>query len=106
MNNVEEEMEHLHKLAKRDPKKRFNHLWESLINPGWLAQAWEEIRRNSGSNTPGVDRKIAADVDIPLIAQWAEELKAGKYYRVQFRPDVPSGGITHNLAPEAVPLIG
>jgi len=26
--------------------------------------------------------------------------------RVQFRPDVPSSGITHNLAPEAVPLIG
>ncbi|SRR6266508_2680862 len=25
---------------------------------------------------------------------------------VQFRPDVPSSGITHNLAPEAVPLIG
>jgi len=25
--------------------------------------------------------------------------------RVQFRPDVPSCGITHNFAPEAVPLI-
>jgi group II intron reverse transcriptase/maturase len=80
MNNVEEEMNHLHKLAKSDPKKRFNHLWENLVNPKWLAQAWEEIRRNSGSNTPGVDQKIAVDVDVPLITQWAEELKSGKYF--------------------------
>ncbi len=27
------------------------------------------------------------------------------FNRVQFRPDVPSCGITHNFAPEAVPLI-
>jgi len=30
----------------------------------------------------------------------------GNRPRVQFSPDVPSSGITHNLAPEAVPLIG
>jgi group II intron reverse transcriptase/maturase len=85
MNNVEEEMEHLHNLAKRDPKKRFNHLWESLIDPRWLAQAWEQIRRNGGSNTPGVDQKIAADVDVPLITQWVEELKMGRYYPTPVR---------------------
>jgi group II intron reverse transcriptase/maturase len=80
MNNVEEEMRHLHELAKREPKKRFNHLWENLASPLWLMHAWEQIRRNSGSNTPGVDRKTAVDIDAPLITQWAEELKTGKYY--------------------------
>ena len=33
MNNVSEEMKHLHKLAKRDPGKRFDHLWELATDP-------------------------------------------------------------------------
>jgi len=28
----------------------------------WLTQAWEEIRRNKGSRTPGVDRQTAEDI--------------------------------------------
>ena len=48
MNNVSEEMKHLHKLAKRDPSKRFDHCWEILTDPRWLMQAWEEIRSNKG----------------------------------------------------------
>lgn len=72
-------MKHLHKLAKQAHKKRFNHLWENLVDPLWLTQAWEQIRRNSGSQTAGVDNMTAVDVDVPKITQWAEELKAGKY---------------------------
>lgn len=79
MKNVTEEMKHLHKLAKQDYKKRFNHLWGNLVDPQWLMQAWEQIRRNSGSQTAGIDKMTAVDVDVPKIAQWAEELKAGKY---------------------------
>jgi RNA-directed DNA polymerase len=85
MKNVEEEMKHLHELAKRDPKKRFNHLWGNLVNPLWLMQAWEQIRRNNGSNTPGVDRKIAVDVEVPTITQLAHDLKSGKYYPTPVR---------------------
>jgi hypothetical protein len=33
MNNVSEEMKHLHKLAKRNPSKRFDHLWELATAP-------------------------------------------------------------------------
>jgi hypothetical protein len=39
MNNVSEEMKHLHKQAKRGPGKRFNRLWDRLIDPQWLKQA-------------------------------------------------------------------
>lgn len=79
MNNVTEEMNHLHKLAKRDPDKRFNQLWESLTNPRWLAQAWEQIRNNRGSQTAGIDGLNAVDVDLPMIAKWATELSNGTY---------------------------
>jgi group II intron reverse transcriptase/maturase len=79
MINVAEEMKHLHKLAKREPGKRFNHLWENLTAPEWLAQAWEQIRRNKGSQTAGVDNLSAVDVDLSLIHKLAEELKTRKY---------------------------
>jgi hypothetical protein len=39
MNNVSEEIKHLHKLSKRDPSKRFDHLWELATDPQWLMQA-------------------------------------------------------------------
>src|SRR5262245_25844863 len=42
---------------------------------------------------------------ILAMGQNFKEVWEGKSCRVQFRRDVPSGGITHNLAPEAVPLI-
>jgi group II intron reverse transcriptase/maturase len=79
MNNVSEEMKHLHKLAKRDPSKRFDHLWELATDPGWLMQAWEEIRSNKGSMTAGIDTTVATDIDPERIARLSERLKTGRY---------------------------
>lgn len=79
MNNVAEEMRHLHELAKRDPRKRFTKLWKNLTDLRWLAQAWEQIRRNKGSQTPGVNNTVAVDVDLNLIDRLREELEAGTY---------------------------
>lgn len=79
MINVSEEMKHLHKLARQNRDHRFTDLWEKLTNPIWLAQAWEEIRSNKGSQTPGVDHKTALDVDSDLIIKLADRLKAGRY---------------------------
>ena len=59
MNNVSKEMKHLHQPAKREPGKRFGHLWETLTEPEWLRQAWEESRSNKGSMTAGMDAMIA-----------------------------------------------
>jgi hypothetical protein len=58
MNNVSEEMKHLHTLAQRDPDKRFIHLWKLITDQGWLMQAWEEIRTNKGSMTAGTDNTV------------------------------------------------
>jgi group II intron reverse transcriptase/maturase len=79
MNNVSEEMKHLHKLAKRDPSKRFDHLWELATDPEWLMQAWEEIRSNKGSMTAGIDSTVATDIDPERIQRLSERLKTGKY---------------------------
>ena len=72
-------MKHLHKLARENPDKRFSHLWEDLTDPKWLVKAWEEIRNNKGSKTPGIDGQTALNVDVALISQWARELKTGAY---------------------------
>jgi RNA-directed DNA polymerase len=79
MINASEEMKHLHRLARRDSSKRFSKLWPKLISPEWLAQAWEEIRRNQGSQTAGIDQMTAIDVDLNLIKKLSEELEANRY---------------------------
>jgi RNA-directed DNA polymerase len=79
MNNVSEEMQHLHKVAKRDPRKRFDHLWEIATDPAWLMQAWEEIRSNKGNMTVGVDATIATDIDPERIQRLSEQLRTGRY---------------------------
>src|SRR5262249_35097770 len=79
MNNVASEMEHLNKLARHDPGKRFNKLWENVVHPLWLSHAWEQIRRNKGSETPGADGQTAWDVDMSLIGRLAEDLKNFSY---------------------------
>ena len=79
MNNVSEEMKHLHTLAQRDPGKRFTHLWERVRDPAWLMQAWEEIRSNKGSMTAGTDNTVATDIDPERIQRLSDRLKTGHY---------------------------
>ena len=79
MNNVAKEMEHLHKLAVNNRDKRFLQLWDLLASEEWLAQAWEEIRRNKGSQTPGIDNETAKDIDLSRIRQLSKKLHEGLY---------------------------
>lgn len=79
MKNVTEEMKHLHKLAGQNPSKRFVNLWKNLISVEWLAQAWEQIRRNRGSQTAGIDKMTDEKIDLELIHKLAEKLKQGTY---------------------------
>jgi group II intron reverse transcriptase/maturase len=45
----------------------------------WLTQAWEEIRRNKGSRTPGVDRQTAEDISPERIQALSERLRDKTY---------------------------
>ena len=79
MKNVTEEIRHLHKLARENPTKRFVKLWRNLISVEWLAQSWEQIRRNRGSRTAGVDKMTDEAVDLRLIHRLSERLKQAAY---------------------------
>ena len=79
MINVAKEMEHLNKLAGNNQAKRFTDLWNPMTSEEWLAQAWEEIRRNTGSQTPGIDKETAEDIDLTRIRQLSKKLHAGGY---------------------------
>jgi RNA-directed DNA polymerase len=79
MNNVSEEMKHLHKLAQRDPRKRFDHLWALATDPAWLRQAWAQMRTNKGSMTAGSDSTTAADINPERIQRLSARLKTGHY---------------------------
>jgi group II intron reverse transcriptase/maturase len=77
--NVTMEMEHLHKLSVANQNMRFPRLWEKIPTEEWLSQAWEEIRRNKGSQTPGIDKMTAEDIDLPRIRRLCERLRQGTY---------------------------
>lgn len=79
MINATKEMEHLFRLSKREPGKRFNRLWAVMTAPEWLTQAWAEIRGNRGSRTAGVDNETADDIDSERINLLAQGLQAGTY---------------------------
>ena len=79
MINVAKEMEHLHKMAGDNQGTRFPRLWEKIITEEWLSQAWEEIRKNKGSQTPGIDRLTAEDVDLSRIRRLGERLRSNTY---------------------------
>jgi retron-type reverse transcriptase len=79
MDNVAKEMEHLHKLAVANQDKRIQKLWENMTSEEWMSQAWEERRKNKGSQTPGIDKLTAEDVDLTRIRRLSERLRNGTY---------------------------
>src|SRR4030095_9139654 len=79
MNNVAQEMKHLHTLAQRDPGKRFTRLWKPLTTELWLTQAWEQIRTHPGNRTPGPRGTRVHEIDLASVPQLSAELRVGQY---------------------------
>lgn len=75
MIDVAKEMGRLHELAKRSSAQIRKPLWKIFTSPEWLAQAWEEIRRNRGSHTAGMDGITAVDVDLEFIHTLSRQLR-------------------------------
>ena len=88
MINVAKEMEHLHKLAGDNQDTRFPRLWEKIITEEWLSQAWEEIRRNKGSQTPGIDKLTAEDVDLSVSADSLKDYKTARTALKQYAASI------------------
>jgi retron-type reverse transcriptase len=73
------ELEHLNKLAKEDPTRRFNRLYRLLRQEQFLMLAKERIAHNKGANTAGVDGQIMDDVTPEDIVQLSQELASNSY---------------------------
>jgi group II intron reverse transcriptase/maturase len=83
---------------------RFPRLWEKIITEEWLSQAWEEIRNNKGSQTPGTDNLTAEDVDLPRIRRLSERLRSDTYSpRAVRRTYIPKSN--GKLRPLGIPSI-
>lgn len=103
--DVIRELEHLNKLAKEDPNRRFNSLTRLLRQVEFLALAKERITHNKGANTPGVDGRMVKDINIEELTRLSQELTAGTYQPqpVQ-RRTYPSE--TANFGHSACPPVG
>jgi group II intron reverse transcriptase/maturase len=79
MGDVIRELEHLEKLAKEDPYRRFTRLYRLLRQEQFLVLAKWRIARNKGANTPGVDGQVIEDINTDEIVRLSQELAEGTY---------------------------
>jgi group II intron reverse transcriptase/maturase len=73
------ELEHLRKLAEANPTKRFGKLLKIVRQELFLVMAWQRVRTNKGSKTPGVDGQTKDDVDAKILQELAQELAENRY---------------------------
>lgn len=79
MSDVQRELEHIHKLAAANPEYRFDKLYKLVGKVEMLTLAWETIRGNKGSRTPGVDGETRDDINPETLLKLSSGLKSGEY---------------------------
>ncbi|MBO3753075.1 hypothetical protein J5X84_44145 [Streptosporangiaceae bacterium NEAU-GS5] len=75
-----------------DPGRRFDDLFNLVVDPAFLAAAWDTVGENKGARTAGVDRQTVRSIEDSalgvegFLAQLRADVKGGA-----FRPvPVPS----------------
>ena len=80
--DVGEMQRKLSRRATAEPQHRFGDLYALLTHRDWLARAYDHIKTNAGSHTPGVDgvtrRQFEANLEGNLESV-RQELKAGTF---------------------------
>jgi group II intron reverse transcriptase/maturase len=97
------ELEHLNKLAKEDPARRFNRLYRLLRQEQFLMLAKETIAHNRGANTPGVDGQIMDEMTPEVIAQLSHELTSTTYQPQPVQRKYIPKRNSHKLRPLGLP---
>lgn len=85
MTDVYQELEHIRKLSSANSEKRFNRLYRLVSKPEFLEMAWNAIKNNKGSRTPGLNGRTRDDVDEDLIRQISQALTSGTYRHADLR---------------------
>jgi RNA-directed DNA polymerase len=65
----------LHRWAAQDEDKRFGDLFNLLCDPATLLVAWERVKRNRGSRTPGVDGVTRKQIEAAGVEVFLSELR-------------------------------
>ncbi len=53
----------LHHWAVADPGRRFGDLFNLVVDPAFLAVAWERVRENKGARSAGVDGRTVHGIE-------------------------------------------
>jgi RNA-directed DNA polymerase len=74
----------LHQWASQDREKRFDDLFNLIVDPATLRVAWERVKANKGSRTAGVDAVTRYQIEQHhgverMLNQLREELRAGTF---------------------------
>jgi group II intron reverse transcriptase/maturase len=77
--NVEARLSRLARLASADKDKRFDRLYRELTKTDLLMYAYEQIKDNKGSKTPGIDGLNKFDWNEEKAMKLAAKLQSGKY---------------------------
>ena len=83
--NVEARLSRLARLASADKNKRFDRLYRELTKTDLLMYAYEQIKNNKGSKTPGIDGLNKFDWNEDEAVKLAAQLQSDKYEPVPVR---------------------
>ena len=74
----------LHRWAKDGPARRFDDLFNLVVDPAFLIVAWDRVRNNKGARTAGVDGFSAYYVEQvrgvgAFLADLREQVRSGEF---------------------------
>lgn len=77
----------LHRWAAADRGRRFDDLFNLVVDPAFLVMAWRRVRENKGARTAGVDKRTAQAIEDSAqgVQGFLEDLRAQLRAQV-FRP--------------------
>ncbi len=88
----------LHDWAAADPGRVFDDLFNLVVDPAFLLEAWRRVRTNTGARTAGVDRLTASGIE--------ESVGGAEGFLMQLRADLKARGfvplpVRERLIPKA-----
>jgi RNA-directed DNA polymerase len=72
----------LHRWAGEDAARRFDDLFNLVVDPAFLAMAWTRVRGNRGARTAGVDG---------ITAHYIEDVRGVELFLTDLRADLKAG---------------
>jgi RNA-directed DNA polymerase len=98
----------LYRTAKRQPERRFTSLYDKIIQPDILQEAWQRVKANRGA--AGVDQVTIEAIEQQGIAEFLAELEQAlrqNTYRVSNvrRVYIPKAGQPQQKRPLGIPTV-